>query len=36
MAVHSGTLDWEIAWTKESGGIQSMGLQRVGHNEATK
>ena len=23
---------WEIAWTEEPGGLQSMGSQRVGHN----
>ena len=25
-------LAWKIPWTKESGGLQSMGLQRVRHN----
>ena len=25
-------LAWRIPWTKESGGLQSMGSQRVGHN----
>ena len=25
-------LPWSIAWTEEPGGIQSMGLQRVGHD----
>ena len=29
---HSGILIWRIPWTKESGGLQSIGLQRVGHN----
>ena len=24
-------LAWEIPWTEETGGLQSMGLQRVGH-----
>ena len=24
-------LAWEIPWTEEPGGLQSMGLQRVGH-----
>ena len=28
MATHSSILDWEIPWTEESGGLQSMGLQR--------
>ena len=27
---HSSILDWEIAWTEELGGLQSMGSQRVG------
>ena len=31
MATHSSILAWEIPWTEESGGLQSMGLQRVGH-----
>ena len=29
-------LAWEIPWTEESGGLQSMGPQRVRHNWATK
>ena len=32
MAPHSSILAWEIAWTEEPGGLQSMGLQRVGHD----
>ena len=32
IATHSGTLAWKIPWTEEPGGLQSMGLQRVGHN----
>ena len=32
MATHSSTLAWKIPWTKEPGGLQSMGLQRVGHD----
>ena len=32
MATHSSTLAWEISWTEEPGGLQSMGLQRVEHN----
>ena len=32
MATHSSTLAWKIPWTKESGGLQSMGSQRVGHD----
>ena len=31
MATHSSTLAWRIPWTKEPGGLQSMGSQRVGH-----
>ena len=30
MAIHSRTLAWEILWTEEPGGPQSMGSQRVG------
>ena len=30
------THSWEIPWTEQSGGLQSMELQRVGHNLATK
>ena len=32
MATHSSTLAWKIPWTKEPGGLQSMGSQRVGHD----
>ena len=35
MATHSSTLAWKIPWTEEPGRLQSMGLQRVGHNWAT-
>ena len=31
MAIHSGILAWRIPWTEEPGGLQPMGLQRVGH-----
>ena len=31
MATHSSTLAWEISWTEEPGGPQSMGSQRVEH-----
>ena len=31
MAIHSRILAWEIPWTEEHGGLQSMGSQRVGH-----
>ena len=36
MATHSSILPWRISWTEEPGGLQSMWLQRVGHNLATK
>ena len=32
MATHSSILAWRIPWTEESGGLQSMGLKRVGHD----
>ena len=32
MAIHSSILAWRIPWTEEPGGLQSMGLQRVGHD----
>ena len=35
MAPHSSTLAWTIPWTEEPGGLQSMGLLRVGHDWAT-
>ena len=35
MATHSSTLAWKIPWTEEPGRLQSMGLQRVGHDWAT-
>ena len=31
-ATYSSTLAWRISWTKEPGGLQSMGSQRVGHD----
>ena len=36
MATHSSILACEIPWMKESGGLQSMGSQSVGHNLVTK
>ena len=33
MATHFNILAWRIPWTEEPGGLQSMGLQRVGHDE---
>ena len=35
MAPRSSTLAWKIPWTEDPGRLQSMGLQRVGHNWAT-
>ena len=35
MAIHSSTIAWKIPWTEEPGRLQSMGLQRVGHDLAT-
>ena len=35
MAPHSSSLAWEIPWTVEPGGLQSMGLLRVGHDSVT-
>ena len=32
MATHSSILPWRFPWTEEPGRLQSMGLQRVGHN----
>ena len=36
MATHSSILAWEIPWTEDPGGLQSIGLQRVEYNLATK
>ena len=33
MATHSSILAWKIPWTEEPGGLQSMGPQRVRHDE---
>ena len=32
MVTHSSILARKISWTQEPGGLQSMGLQRVGHD----
>ena len=32
MSAYSCILAWKISWTEEPGGLQSMGLQRGGHN----
>ena len=35
MATHYSILAWRIPWTEEAGGLQSMGLQRGGHDWVT-
>ena len=35
MTTHSSTLAWKIPWAEKPGRLQSMGLQRVGHNWVT-
>ena len=35
MAIHSSSIAWKIPWTEELGRLQSMGLERVGHDWAT-
>ena len=35
MATHSRIFAWKIPWTEEPGGLQFMGLQRIGHNLMT-
>ena len=32
MATHSSILAWRTSWTEEPSGLQSRGLQRVGHD----
>ena len=32
MTTHSSILAWRISWTEEPGGLQSMGLQKVGQD----
>ena len=32
MAIHSSILAWEIPWTEDPGGLQSMGSLGVGHD----
>ena len=36
MATHCSILAWKIPLTEEPGGLQSMGLQRVGHDRVTE
>ena len=32
MATHASILAWKIPWTEKPGELQSMGLQRIGHD----
>ena len=32
MATHASIIAWKIPWKEEPGRLQSMGLQRVGHD----
>ena len=34
MATHSNILAWRIPWTEQPGWLQSVGLQRVGHDSS--
>ena len=34
MATHPSILAWRIPWTEEPGGLQSIGSQRVGHDQS--
>ena len=36
IAIHASVRAWEIPWTEDPGGLQSMGLQRVGYDWATE
>ena len=36
MTTGCSILAWRIPWTEEPGGLQSMGLQSVGYDSATK
>ena len=36
MATHSSILAWEIPWTEEPGRLQSMEVQRIGHDFMTE
>ena len=36
IATHSSILAWRIPWTEEPGGLQSIGLQRIGHDLETE
>ena len=34
IATHSSILAWKIPWIEEPGGLQSTGLQRIGHDSS--
>ena len=36
LTTHSSILAWKMPWTENTGGLQSVGSQRVGHNWATE
>ena len=36
MATLSSVVAWEIPWTEEPGGLQSMGSKKTGHDLVTK
>ena len=36
MTTHLSIFAWEILWTEEPGGLQSMGLQKVGYDQLTE
>ena len=36
MSTHSNIPVWRTPWTEETGGLQSMGSERVGHNLVTE
>ena len=36
MSTHSSILVWEIPWAEQTGRLQFLGLQRVGHSLVTK
>ena len=35
-ATHSSVLAWNVPWTEETGGLESMGSQRAGHDAVTE
>ena len=34
MTIHSSILAWRIPWAEKLGGLQSMGSQRIGHDQS--